>query len=299
MRGTLRTGGVFGWCRASATVCLAIAWADPTLGAFVTFSVGGDATTGSIQATVDGFRNAIGNPNNGNAAGPLGSGRREINWDGGGAATTPAGTPFLGFQNIRGAAFTTPGTGFVQAPTSGLATTFANPTYSTTFGTFSAQRLFVPVGSNITDVFFFIPGSNGTQAATVSAFGAVFTDVDLANTTRLQFFDLNNNQIFNQTVQAGTVSSASLSFLGAQANAGEQIFRVRITTGNSALGPNDGGGVDVVAMDDFIYAEPQFAPVAPFGVPAPNSLASGLGLGAVVLAFAAPMRRGRRRAGVR
>jgi hypothetical protein len=31
---------------------------------------------------------------------------------------------------------------------------------------------------------------------------------------------------------------------------------VRITLGNSPLGPNDGEGVDVVALDDFIYAEP-------------------------------------------
>jgi len=37
----------------------------------------------SVQATVDDFRAALGNPNNANAPGPLPSGRREINWDGG------------------------------------------------------------------------------------------------------------------------------------------------------------------------------------------------------------------------
>src|SRR4026208_89514 len=42
----------------------------------------------SIQSTVDAFRAALGNINNGNAPGPLASGRREINWDGGGANTT-------------------------------------------------------------------------------------------------------------------------------------------------------------------------------------------------------------------
>ena len=42
-----------------------------------------------LQATVDGFRTALGDPNNGNAPGPLLAGRREINWDGGGA-TTPS-----------------------------------------------------------------------------------------------------------------------------------------------------------------------------------------------------------------
>ena len=34
------------------------------------------------------------------------------------------------------------------------------------------------------------------------------------------------------------------------------VARVRILYGNSALGPNDGGGVDVAVMDDFIFGEP-------------------------------------------
>ena len=52
------------------------------------------------------------------------------------------------------------------------------------------------------------------------------------------------------------------------ANAGEQIARVRITTGTAALGPTDNPaqGVDMVVMDDFIYAEPQA--VRPVPVPA-------------------------------
>ena len=52
---------------------------------FTLFSVGGNSDPGSIQPEVDAFRAALGEPNNGNAAGPLASGRREINWDGGGA----------------------------------------------------------------------------------------------------------------------------------------------------------------------------------------------------------------------
>ena len=40
----------------------------------------------SIVAGVSAFRDAIGGVNNGNAAGPFTTGRREINWDGGGAA---------------------------------------------------------------------------------------------------------------------------------------------------------------------------------------------------------------------
>ena len=37
------------------------------------------------------------------------------------------------------------------------------------------------------------------------------------------------------------------------------IARVRIITGNSAPGPDDGKR-DIVMMDDFIYGEPQPAP---------------------------------------
>jgi len=266
--------------------------------AFVPFSVGGNSTTASIQATVDNFRAALGNPNNGNAAGPLTSGRREINWDGGGATTsTPGPTPFTVFFNTRGAGITTPGTGFLQTPLDSTANApelaALNPTYvgsGTPFNTFSPVRIFTPVGSNITDVSFIGPGSAPTNVfgtgipATVSAFGAVFTDVDLATSTSLQFFDISGNSLTLpfMNVPIGTAPSQSLSFLGFVANAGERIARVRITTGTAALGPTDNPaqGVDMVVMDDFIYAEPQ-------AVPEPSSLIlMDLGmLGVLVLGF--------------
>jgi hypothetical protein len=256
---------------------IAAFWAAGASAAPLVFSVGGDASSASIQATVDTFRAALGDPNNGNTPGPLPNGRREINWDGGVSdATTPPVTPFNVFLDLRGAQFTTPGTGLSQAPPSGgandgLAGLFGNPTYGSTFGTFSPLRLFTPVGSNITDVGFFIPGSAGAVPAAVGGFGAIFTDVDLSGTTRIQYFDIDGNSLYSAFVEAGTVADASLSFLGVVFDAGEQIARVRITTGTQALGPNDnpGGGVDVVAMDDFLYREP--AAIA--AVPLPGTLA--------------------------
>src|SRR5438874_1674367 len=57
----------------------------PAEAAPIPFNVGGSNLTSSIQGTVDAFRAALGDPNNGNAPGPLFSGRREINW----TAATP------------------------------------------------------------------------------------------------------------------------------------------------------------------------------------------------------------------
>ena len=59
----------------------------------------------------------------------------------------------------------------------GLAGLFSNPTYGTIFSPFSPLRLFTPVGSNLTDVWFFVPAHrDGPRHG--QGFGAVFTDVD-------------------------------------------------------------------------------------------------------------------------
>jgi hypothetical protein len=258
---------------------------------FSVFSVGGDDTTASIQATVDAFRAALGDPNNGNAPGPLPGGRREINWDGGGnnpATAVNALQPFNVFLNTRGAQFTTPGAeGFVQAPPGpvtggdgGFELVFGNPTLGETFGVFSELRLFSPIGSNITDGLFFIPGTNGAQPAVVSGFGAIFTDVDLADSTSIEFFDIHNNSIFSQNVLPGSVPNKSLSFLGAIGDSGEEIFRVRITSGNTPIAASFPGEVDIVAMDDFFHAEPQAVPESGAGIGL-----IGLGLGFILLSY--------------
>lgn len=247
--------------------------AAPSVGhaSSITFSVGGDNTAASIQATVDGFRAAIGGANNGNG-GPTTSGRREINWDGGGLMTpTATGTPLTAFLNNRGALMSTPGSGFLQAQAGDL----GNAAYAGEFQTFSPTRLFTPVGSNITDVTFFLPGSNGAAPAFVSAFGAVFSDIDLATSTHLDFFDRNNALLASVFAPAGTTANQSLSFIGVLFNAGELIGRVRITSGTTALGGLEAPGTDLVAMDDFVFAEPVAA------VPEPMTLAL-VGAGLVV-----------------
>ena len=232
-------------------------------------------TADSIQSTVDAFRAVLGDNNLSNP-GPLASGRREINWDGGGGVdtTTAPVTPFNVFLDSRGGQFTTPGMGLSQAPPSGgaqggLAVLFNNPTYETTFNTFSPLRLFTPVGSNITEALFFVPGFMGKFPATVRAFGVVFTDVDEPNgigplkrrgnprgaSTLMEYFDEDGKLIFSSFVPASP-GDGGLSFFGIVFG-DASIARVRITTGNVAPGPDDDGENDIVMMDDFIYGEPQ------------------------------------------
>ncbi len=220
----------------------------------------------SIQGTVDAFRAALGGLNNGNVAGPLPDGRREINWDGGGSvATSPAPTPFDGFLVTRGGRFTTPGSGFVQAPVDGLATTFANPSYLDIFQAFSPVRLFSPVGSNFTDSRFFVPGG-GELPATTKGFGAIFSDVDTQVTKAgepgarltptIAYFYGANGKLLLRAVVPASQGDASLSFLGVVFD-DARIGRVRIRAGSVAPGANDTATRDIVMMDDFIYGEPQ------------------------------------------
>src|SRR5262249_36217321 len=208
------------------------------------------------QSAVDAFRIDLGTLNP-NVAGSFGAGRREINWDGvptNFAAPNNLPNDFFNVNSPRGAVFSTPGTGVQVSGAPGVAPVRfdnINPTYSSTFQAFSQPRLFTPIGSNIVDVKFFVPGSN--TPAVVSGFGSVFTNVTQATTTSIQFFNANGKSL--GTFFAPISNTGSLSFLGIS-SFGDGIASVELTNGNSALGPNNGGAINVVAMDDFLYGEP-------------------------------------------
>ena len=217
---------------------------------------------GEIQASIDEFRNLLGS-NNGNFAGSKADGRREINWDGvPDDAAAPNGYVGDFFNNpanglTRGIEFTTPGTGLIVSADNDNPTNTApsfgniNPSYTTIFPPFSGERIFSPLGSNIADIRFYVPGTD--TPATVKGFGAVYIDVDTKENDAFEFFDINEKSL-------GTYSTPVLNegfvFLAVLFDL-PVIHHVRITYGNSPLGPDDDGNIDVSVMDDFIFGEPQ------------------------------------------
>ena len=261
---------------------------------------GAGATPAAIQSQVDQFRIDLGN-NNG-IGNTFETGRREINWDGvPDNSSAPNNLPanFFNVNSPRGVVFSTPGD---PAGTFQVSAKAVNPTstpvrfgnlnanYPTIFSTFSPERLFTALSStgNVVDVTFFIPGTN--TPATVSGFGSVFTDVDILNSTKIQYFDSANALILEQSVPA-SAGSGSLSFLGVSFT-NRRIARVSIVSGNSHIGPDDTAGNDVVVMDDFIYGEPQAtAPISPKtfvgslngAQEVPPKTTNGLGTGTVIL----------------
>ena len=219
------------------------------------------ADAAAITGVVNAFRDDLGT-NNGNG-GSFPGGRREINWDNpDDTRAAPNNLPpdFFNVNAPRGAVFG-PGTLFQQSADASNPTNTPiefgnlNPTYPGEFATFSPPRLFAPLGTNVTEVSFFIPGTS--TPAVVAGFGAVFTDVERQHKTTITYYDERGKPVAKLDVPTGP--NAGLCFLGAHSfeKAELGISRVRIETGTAALGPDESGNIDVVAMDDFIYGEPR------------------------------------------
>src|SRR5262245_44410600 len=147
-----------------AVVTLSLLSSSAVRAASVVFEASG-ATPADIQAEVDAFRSFLGTLNP-NVPGSFADGRREINWDGvPDAFSAPNNLPanFFNSNSPRGAVFFTPGSGFqVSADNSNPTNTpilFGNlhPAFPLMFSTFSPQRLFTALNSNVVETLFFVP----------------------------------------------------------------------------------------------------------------------------------------------
>jgi hypothetical protein len=225
-------------------------------------SAQGDLAT--VTAARDAFRTDLGGGTTAGANGSFGGLRREINWDGTpDAFSRPNLLPsdFFNTTSARGAIFfNTHDNSFAVSAKTGNPTAtpvrFADfdPSYETKFAAFSAQRLFASIWDPAYEVKFFVPGTN--KPAVVSGFGAVFTDVDIAGRSAIEYFGVDGQSLGRYEVPAAA-GDQTFSFLGVSFPGAPAVARVLVTSGDVAL---DGGGEpvghDAVAADDFLYGEP-------------------------------------------
>lgn len=229
--------------------------------------------TGGSTTALNSFRAAIGGVNNGGNPPPQSSGRREINWD----AVKLDGTDFGGDTTVislghtvgistrrfqaRGALFdqvyTVSGDGFASV----------NPNVSGLFPAFSPNNTFAPFNDNTIDMSFVLASSPTTPPvpAVVSGFGAIFVNVQLPNTSSIEYFSGPNSLGKFFVPPAG--SSGQPEFLGVIFNSPvvtnvrltlgtAQIYNFDGTTFSSSTVNNPASGANLVATDDFVYSEP-------------------------------------------
>ncbi len=245
--------------------------------------VGGNntsTTAGSANAALSDFKAAIGGVNNGATAAPQNGGFRVITWDGVqlGGADFGGNTTVIDLNNVVGIPinrFQNVGTEFeqvyaVSGPASGSdASTFTtvNPSVTNLFPAFSPTNTFAMFNDNTIDFSFVLPSNPNTAPAPAAskAFGAVFLNVQVPNTTSIELFNGNTN-LGTFFVPVGAAGEAE--FLG-ELFASPIITRVSITLGTDVLfsfdgvhfqaGPqadDPGNGHNLVVTDDFVFAEP-------------------------------------------
>jgi hypothetical protein len=217
----------------------------------------------AIRGAIAEYTELLGGTDNGGEPGSRPDGFRTITWDGVPEdQSAPNGYDAAFFNapespRARGAVFEVgEGTALVvsAAPdnAAGVLPRFGhiNPTYPDIFSAYSREKLFSPVGTNIADLTFFVPGTD--TPAVVRGFGAVYLDVDTAHTA-FEYFDADDASLGTFETP---IADQGFSFLGV-AFPEPIVHRVRITYGTAPLGDDDGPGNDVAVMDDFIYGEPQ------------------------------------------
>jgi hypothetical protein len=215
---------------------------------------------GDISATLNEFRNLLGNLNTAPGAA---SGRREINWDGVPDSLVGKALPDDFFNPTGAGAPVARQRGLVYAPHVGefqvSNSNFNNidPAASGQFSAFSGAKTFANVTTNAWPVSFQVAGQ--TTPAFTKAVGIVFSDVDIATSTSLEFFE--GEKSLGKFFAPAHDGTSSFSFLGVYFPGNERITKVEVKhQGILVDGQKDistGGQYDLVIFDDFIYGEPQ------------------------------------------
>jgi len=216
--------------------------------------------TGDINGAIADFRKLLGNLN---TTPGVTSGRREINWDGvpdnmiGQALPndffnpTTSGAPVAQQRGLVYAA----GVGEFQVSNTNFSD--IDPASSGEFSPFSGTKTFANISTNLWPIGFQVAGE--TTAAFSRGVGIVFSDVDLPNSTSLEFFE--GEKSLGKFFVPPHTTTSSFSFLGVYFPGNERITKVQVKhDGILSDGQKDisaGGQHDLVIFDDFIYGEPQ------------------------------------------
>jgi hypothetical protein len=247
-----------------------------------TFFGGGSGQPSAATALAN-FQAAIGGANNGAVPQPINGGFRVITWDGvkldgtdfgGGANTTVispgnvVGIPLNRFQTngvYFGAVYAVSG-----SDATGNTFTSVNPGVAGLFPPFSPKNTFAMFNDNGIDFKFVLPSAADSTIVSASSrgFGAIFENVELANTTSIQYF--NGNTLLD-TEFAPVAGMGKQSFVGALFSS-PVVTRVVLTLGTDVIfsfdgttvkpGPfaDDGVNHNLVTTDNWAFAEPVATP---------------------------------------
>jgi hypothetical protein len=243
-----------------------------------------------VTSAIASFKAAIGGADNGSVTGSQPTGFRQVTWDDvpdslAAPYTFLDGFDFYNKQSPRGLIVVAtpvlegqePNALEVSANASNPTSTPAlfgniNPALPSYFAAFSPQRIFrvFPLYREpVVFISFKVPGTS--TSATVSGFGAVFTDVNLTGSTHMSFYDLNNGSLGTFTVPAAS-GHQMVSFCGV-VFPGARISSVSMKVGTASVSNSvlEDATHDIVALDDFVYAEPQPFPPPPLTVTTPTA----------------------------
>ncbi|MBC7937001.1 MAG: hypothetical protein H7Y86_16760 [Rhizobacter sp.] len=232
----------------------------PALPASTILRASGDSL--GIVATVNLFRGVLGDVLN--TTPNQTSGRREVNWDGVPSTLTNNNLFPLDFFNLtdpagangrkRGLVYVNTGSP-LRLDSSNF--TELSATHADEFIPFTKKKTIVSANSTVSEIIFKVPGTD--TSASVKGFGIIFSDVDDAASTSLEFF--NGTKSLGVYKPLARTVAGGFSFLGVHFTV-EKITKIKITAGSGVFAAgvkdiSDGGNKDLVVYDDFLYSEPQ------------------------------------------
>lgn len=214
---------------------------------------------GDITAKVNEFRQVLGSQLN-TTPGAIG-GRREVNWDGVPADLLNKPLPGNFFNSVgtnipptrqRGLVYSS-GVDNFQVSNDGFKG--VNSATSDAFTPFSGSHTFASVNSDLWKVEFQVAGE--ATPATIRGFGLVLSDVDVANSTFVEFF--NGTESLGKFFAPVHDATSNFSFLGVYFKNQTVTHLMVGHNGRLAEGGADvstGGKKDFVVFDDFLFDEP-------------------------------------------